>query len=191
MSHPPPVAGVCKDCPSGEARARLDARSVGELGEPDHVGGGAGVRRPSRQPIAAMAIATTTPPATVVARERQGGEAAGGALALGPGTAPTTSAGLSASANFSAVPNRSAGSFASALRIAASMASARYREPPRGAVGRSVSTLATMVCTVGPVNGGSPTTISYATALQRVDVASGVDGLVAHRLLRRHVLRRP
>ena len=39
-----------------------------------------------------------------------------------------------------------------------------------GGAGSSVITLATIACAVGPVNGGSPASISYVHAAERVDV---------------------
>ena len=59
---------------------------------------------------------------------------------------------------------RSAGSFARALRTVLSTCGGTVSRTARGGVGRSVITLATMACTVEPVNGGSPVSISYSTA---------------------------
>jgi hypothetical protein len=70
----------------------------------------------------------------------------------------------SASANAFAPSNRSAGSFASAVITAASTCAGTVSRVVRIGVGLSVSTLATIACTVLPVNGGSPVSISYVTA---------------------------
>jgi hypothetical protein len=65
-----------------------------------------------------------------------------------------------AATNSAAVANRSAGSFSSAMKTAASTDSGTLlRRGPIGA-GSSVSTLATMAWAVGPVKGGSPMSIS-------------------------------
>ena len=50
--------------------------------------------------------------------------------------------------------------------------------------------LAIIAWAVGPVTGGSPASISYSTAAERVDVAARVELAVARGLLRAHVLRR-
>ena len=70
---------------------------------------------------------------------------------------------LSASLNSAAVANRSAGSFESAVRTAASTCGGivfRWIVSERGS---SVITRAMIACAVGPVNGGSPVSISYVT----------------------------
>ncbi len=67
---------------------------------------------------------------------------------------------LSASPNSAAVANRSAGSFDSAVRTAASTCGGivfRWIVSERGS---SVITRAMIACAVGPVNGGSPVSIS-------------------------------
>ena len=66
---------------------------------------------------------------------------------------------VSASLNSRAEPQRSAGSFCSAVRIAASRGGTVGRLGRSGG-GCSVSTLATIACELGPVNGGSPASIS-------------------------------
>jgi len=66
----------------------------------------------------------------------------------------------SASLNSCAEPQRSAGSFCSAVRIAASTAGGTVGRLGRSGGGCSVSTLATIACELGPVNGGSPASIS-------------------------------
>ena len=67
---------------------------------------------------------------------------------------------LSAAANSAAVANRSAGNFSSAVSTAASTAGGTLRRSSQGGRGSSVSTLETIACGVGPVNGGSPSSIS-------------------------------
>ena len=66
----------------------------------------------------------------------------------------------SAPANSAAVANRSAGSFSSAVSTAASTAGGMLRRCAVSPAGSAVITLATMACAVGPLNGGSPTSIS-------------------------------
>ena len=82
----------------------------------------------------------------------------------GSGAASSTRAPLSASANACAVGKRSAGSFASAASTARSTCTGTVSRTLRGDTGRSVSTRATIACTLEPVNGGSPVSISYVTA---------------------------
>ena len=66
----------------------------------------------------------------------------------------------SASANSFAVAKRSAGSFCSAVSTACSTAGGTVSRMRVGGTGFSVIALATMACTVLPVKGGSPTSIS-------------------------------
>src|SRR5687767_1814461 len=66
----------------------------------------------------------------------------------------------SAAANSAAVAKRSAGSLESAVSTASSTASGTLRRWAVRPAGSAVITLATMACAVGPVNGGSPTSIS-------------------------------
>ncbi len=66
----------------------------------------------------------------------------------------------SAAANSAAVAKRSAGSLASAVSTASSTAGGTLRRWAMRPAGSAVITLATMACAVGPVNGGSPTSIS-------------------------------
>ena len=66
----------------------------------------------------------------------------------------------SASANSAAEPNRSAGSFSSAVITAASTCGGMVWRWGRMGRGDSVSTRATMACAVEPLNGGSPVSIS-------------------------------
>jgi hypothetical protein len=69
-----------------------------------------------------------------------------------------------ASAKGAALANRSAGSFSSAMSTAASMWGGTVWRWEMSGRGVSVTTFATIACAVGPVNGGSPTSISYSTA---------------------------
>src|ERR1041385_4775724 len=144
------------DWPSGE---RLGPVSTPEASvswvNADHGASGDPDRRPSHHPATPVSSTTATVAAILAALPRPGG--AGARTAAGAG-APSVR--VSASANFSAVAKRSAGSLASALRTACSTPGGTVSRSARGAVGRSVRTLATMVWTVGPVNGGSPTSIS-------------------------------
>ena len=66
----------------------------------------------------------------------------------------------SASPNSWAEPQRSAGSFCSAVRTASSTAGGTVGRLGRSGGGCSVSTFATIACELGPVNGGSPASIS-------------------------------
>ena len=59
-----------------------------------------------------------------------------------------------------ALANRSAGSFASAVSVTRSSAAGTVRRSWLGGRGSSDITFATMACAVGPVKGGSPTSIS-------------------------------
>ena len=70
----------------------------------------------------------------------------------------------SAAASSRAVDGRSAGSFESACAIAASTCGGTESRARESGVGYSVITFATIACAVGPVNGGSPASISYVTA---------------------------
>ena len=69
----------------------------------------------------------------------------------------------SASENRAAVANRSAGSFESAVTTAASTCGGTVFRCSVSERGSSVITRAMMACAVGPVNGGSPASISYST----------------------------
>ena len=66
----------------------------------------------------------------------------------------------SAAANSAAVPKRSAGSLESAVVIAASTCEGTVARVERAERGASVNTRATIACAVGPLNGGSPVSIS-------------------------------
>ncbi len=63
-------------------------------------------------------------------------------------------------AKSAAVAKRSAGSLASAVSTACSTWTGTVSRNVRSGVGRSLSTLATIACTLDPVNGGSPVSIS-------------------------------
>ena len=69
-----------------------------------------------------------------------------------------------AAANSAALANRSAGSFCSAVSTAALRCGGTDFRTSSGGTGSAVITFATIACAVGPVNGGSPTSISYVTA---------------------------
>ncbi len=66
----------------------------------------------------------------------------------------------SADANSAADANRSAGSFSSAVSTASSTAGGIRSRRGMSRAGFSVMTLATIDCAVGPVKGGSPSSIS-------------------------------
>src|SRR5436190_16273809 len=70
----------------------------------------------------------------------------------------------SALANSAAPANRSAGSFSIAVSTASCTCSGIVPRRVIGSTGDSVMTFATIACAVGPVNGGSPVSISYVTA---------------------------
>ena len=105
---------------------------------------------------------------TVVAALSAGIAGAGeteGVVAAAVGVAPVVvAAGWSERPNSPAVPNRSAGSGASARRIASSTASGTVARPRRTLGGASVSRFIATACADGPVNGASPASISYTTA---------------------------
>src|SRR5688572_32911957 len=69
----------------------------------------------------------------------------------------------SAAANSAALAKRSAGSFSSAWRTAASTLAGIVFRLALGGSGSPVSTLVTTDWAVGPVKGGAPTSISYVT----------------------------
>ena len=81
---------------------------------------------------------------------------------------------VSSAANSAAEAKRSAGSFSSAVKTASSTcAGTRSRRATIGP-GFSVITFATIACAVGPVNGGSPSSISYSTHPKAYTSAFGV-----------------
>ena len=67
-------------------------------------------------------------------------------------------------ANSLGLPKRSAGSLASAVSTAASTCGGIVLRISVGRSGSALITFATIACTVAPVNGGSPVSISYVTA---------------------------
>ena len=78
-----------------------------------------------------------------------------------PVTAPGST---SAAANSLAFAQRSAGSLASAFSTAPSTFGGIVLRVSVSACGSALNTFATIACTVAPVKGGSPVSISYATA---------------------------
>ena len=88
-----------------------------------------------------------------------------GAVAVTTGTAPggVAPAGLSAWANWAAVANRSAGSFASALMTACSTQGGTASRTERSGGTGSVKHFTMIAWAVGPVNGVRPASISYST----------------------------
>jgi hypothetical protein len=96
---------------------------------------------------------TSTPPRTRAGRARvvRAASGAGAVVKLSPAR--------SAAANSPAVAKRSAGTFASARVTAASTPGGTARTLPRCGTG-SLNRLAMRACAVGPVNGGSPASIS-------------------------------
>ena len=93
---------------------------------------------------------------------RRGGADAGSAAGVATVAAGVTVEGetCSAWANCPAVANRSAGTGASTRRMASSTAGGTAGRAARTLGGGSVSRLITMAWAVGPVNGGSPASIS-------------------------------
>ena len=71
---------------------------------------------------------------------------------------------VNASANAFALSKRSAGSLANAVNTAVSTCGGTVSRSVCNDVGFSLSTLATIACTLPPVNGASPASISYVTA---------------------------
>jgi hypothetical protein len=80
-----------------------------------------------------------------------------------PTAIATVAAGVSASENWEAVLNRSAGTVAMAFRTAASTASGTSSRAERGDGAGELSRLAITAVRVDPRNGASPTSISYST----------------------------
>ena len=70
----------------------------------------------------------------------------------------------SADANSAAVPKRSAGNFSSPRSTAVSSDGVTAFRVSDGRSTLALITLATTACTLEPVNGGSPVSISYVTA---------------------------
>ncbi len=108
----------------------------------------------SQAVAAAASESTVTPPSSRVARLLR-------CAAATPRVREVARVGLpSAAANSVALAKRSAGSFSSARSTAASTCSGTaLRWGPSGR-GSSVINRATIACTLGPVNGASPTSIS-------------------------------
>ena len=124
-------------------------------------GGSSGRGRDSAQAVMAARTAAAAQPAhPAQVRRRSPTERAAGSTRVG--TAPLRCVPLpeSASLNSRADPQRSAGSFCSAVRIALSAAGETVGRLALSAGGCSVRTLATMACELGPVKGGSPASIS-------------------------------
>src|SRR5439155_18996285 len=121
---------------------------------------------PDQSDLVAQPAATTATPRTTSTPPRgrpsqRVGIAAGRVVRrLGP---VTTEGAFNASANSTAVGNRSAGVFDSARRIASSVASGIVSRTIDGGDTMSREWRAITARAVGPVNGGSPTSISYTT----------------------------
>ena len=155
--------------PSGEMATRAPpafctgwSASVGRSATPNCVSGWAGGGR--SQPHSAAAVATAATPASasvaVLHRDLAPLAARAGAAAASSATVLAYDLSLSASANSAALANRSAGSFSSAVRTAASTCRGIVcRWVPSGR-GDSVRTRATTAWAVLPVKGGSPVSIS-------------------------------
>src|SRR5579862_955104 len=125
---------------------------------------GPGVARVATAQAPRAASATTTPKSPAAIRRHgaglgppNGASARAAPLAARPAVPGSAE---SAAANSPAVPNRSAGSFSSAVSTALLTDGGTVRRTLLGAAGSAVITLATIDCAVGPVNGGSPTSIS-------------------------------
>ncbi len=109
------------------------------------------------QPKRASATAT----AATVGQAKRPRDRRGPPAARGTAAVSTVNAGLvSASANSSAVPNRSAGSFSSALASAAATFGGTDLRNFVTAVASSVTIFMMICCAVEPVCGGSPASIS-------------------------------
>ena len=112
----------------------------------------------SHVPTASTRIAPATAPACDTRVQR--GAAVARDVRRPPAGAPGAA---SASANRAVVRYRSAGTFASARRIAPSTVSGMVARTIDGGDTWSSECRAMIACAVGPVNGGSPTSISYVT----------------------------
>ena len=104
---------------------------------------------------AATARAATAPSSGTSQGRARAPVAAGRRTVTVPAASP-----LRAAANSAALAKRSAGSLDSAVRTASSTAGGTLRRWADRPAGSALITLATMACAVGPVNGGSPTSIS-------------------------------
>ena len=123
-------------------------------------GGSSGRGRLSAQAATPAVTPANAQPAHMsgARREPAGGRAAAiGTVGADPLRDPAP---VSASLNSRAEPQRSAGSFCSAVMIAASAAGGTVGRLGRSGGGCSVSTLATIAWELGPVKGGSPASIS-------------------------------
>ena len=117
-----------------------------------------------RRAHSAAPAATNATTARAGTTRRQLGRCARAPASVARRTAPVAADGmLSASANNAVVGYRSAGSFDSARRIAASTASGIVLRTIDGGETMSRECRASTACAVGPVKGGSPTSISYTT----------------------------
>src|SRR5690348_16595866 len=112
------------------------------------------------QPHIASPAATTS--AAASAATTPFGARPAGLLQLAP--CASDGSAVSAAANSAAVANLSAGSLASAVSTAYSTAGGTVSRSVDTAVGLSLMTFATTACTLDPVNGGSPVSISFVTA---------------------------
>ena len=119
-------------------------------------GGGAARPRPNAHPAAPAATSASAAPNARARRARRVrvGRAAGSALVT-PAPRPS-----SASAKSRAVLHRSAGSFSSARATASSTRAGTVRRRGVSGRGSSVMSFAITACALGPVNGGSPASIS-------------------------------
>ena len=122
----------------------------------------AGTAGRASQPTTASSEAAVVRPQdrTSGHRARQLPRAGAAAATRVTGSAPRPS---SASANWAALTNRSAGSFSSAMRTAASTCDGMVWRCSVSERGSSVITRAMIACAVAPVNGGSAVSISYST----------------------------
>ena len=104
--------------------------------------------------------------ATGTPRARSGGAggAAGGMAAVRSPVERSAEPAWNACASSRTVWNRSAGAGASAFRMAWSSPAGTLPRTTRRLGGGSVNRLAMIAWAVGPVNGGSPASISYTTA---------------------------
>src|SRR4051812_11435573 len=108
-------------------------------------------------------MTATAATATAIMGFRERGGAEGIAPVVDAALGPAAGAASSARTNSATLANRSAGTFDSAFATAASTLADTVGRTVRTCITGSVSSLAMTACTVFPVIGGSPTSISYST----------------------------
>ena len=125
-------------------------------------GGNSAVALGRSHPQAATTAATTNA-AGQSTRDARDGRAATRARVVGERRVAEEAVPASAAANSAALANRSAGNFSSAVRIASATSSGTLLRSAVTGSGALCITRAITACAFGPVNGGSPASISCST----------------------------